>query len=361
MRSAAKFGLLGAFAAMGVLAIFAGCSSNSSPSSPATPVPPTSTFTACSSCSPTPTFTNSFTATPSPTTTNTSSATSTLTPSNTATQTATNSPTNSPTSTPTNSPTNTITATFQPTPVSYSNYATFAYNGVRGLAISGPQVYVSNGATSQVVRLDTNFTADPTWTIPGNLVNNQQLAVDPGGNLYVTTESLKTIYKFNSQATPVATITTTRGDYGIAFDNTGNYYVTSFGSNFVTKFDSSDSPVSEWSVPGAPYGIAVGGSPQTVYVGLTSSHVIATYDLNGNALPVSWVSPNSCLGLTFNSAGNLYVVGDSGTFHMARFTPLGVLQTAWGTSELALAVAVDGSDNIYVGDYSAGRVYRYTP
>src|SRR5437899_9878754 len=64
-------------------------------------------------------------------------------------------------------------------------------------------------------------------------------------------------------------------------------------------------------------------------------------------------------GLGFDSSGNLYVADSGGTLN--KIAPDGTVSTVFSiTGAFFVGVAVDGADNVYVADASAGVVYTFT-
>ena len=235
------------------------------------------------------------------------------------------------------------------------------------------------------------------------------IAVDAAGNVYVSDTGNYTIRKI----TPGGTVSTLAGSpgvrgytdgtgaaarfyipIGVTVDDLGNLLVSDSGNNIirkvtpagvVTTFASTGILANKGSVDGTgtganfngPHNVAIDGSGNT-YVAdyfndtirkITPAGVVTTLagspgeggtaDGTGSAARFSLPA-----GLAVDSSGNLYVA-DSGNHAIRKVTPAGVVTTLAGSPGTSgstngtgtgasfntpLALAVDGSGNVYVAD-----------
>ena len=176
----------------------------------------------------------------------------------------------------------------------------------------------------------------------------------------------------------------------VALDGSGNMYVADYNNHLIRKITSAGVVTtfagsgSEGSADGTgtaasfnqPVGVAVDGSGN-VYVAdytnhlirkITSAGVVTTLagsgsqgSTNGTGTAASFYHPT---GVAVDGSGNVYV-GDAGNHLIRKITSAGVVTTLAGSGSLGSAngegtaasfnypsgVAVDGSGNVYVGDW----------
>ena len=133
------------------------------------------------------------------------------------------------------------------------------------------------------------------------------------------------------------------GDMGIgllpciAVDSAGNLYISENTTHRVRKV-SSDGTISTFVGTGKA-GFSGDGGPA------------ASAQLNGPS------------GLSFDSAGNLYI-WDDGNSRVRKVTPQGVISTALNFAPFTFfvnAVTVDGAGDIFIADYGTFTVHRFSP
>ena len=168
-----------------------------------------------------------------------------------------------------------------------------------------------------------------------------------------------------------------------ATDSSGNLYIVDYGGNLIRKVDTKGN-ISTFAGngtytgdigDGGPATSATIGFPTSVAVDKSGNVFIANIgnvrkvDTSGN---ISTPVARSGIGLTFDSAGNLYITERNGTA-VFEWTPGGVLSTVAGgafgfsgdggpANQAALnfpsGVAVDAAGNIYFADKGNNRVRK---
>jgi sugar lactone lactonase YvrE len=199
------------------------------------------------------------------------------------------------------------------------------------------------------------------------------IAVDPGGNVYVTDYDREEVRKFNSAGQSLATFGSEHLNepYGIAVAPDGAIYVADAGDHRVVKFNASGGFVSAlggYASSGGgcsdsgfdrPKAVAVDPSGN-VYV--ASSACVHEFDSSG-ALVAKWGSVGTGAGELMN-AGGIALASDGGDIFVAdmewrvqRFTSAGVFQSQWsglsGSGEPD--VELDSAGNVYVGYNANGK------
>ncbi|MGD0671357.1 MAG: choice-of-anchor D domain-containing protein [Candidatus Binatus sp.] len=238
-----------------------------------------------------------------------------------------------------------------------SGYASPLAPAPTGLALPGwvavdasGKTYVTNAVgTITIYAAGSNGDTAPIAIIGGSntgLISPQGIAVDSTGKIYVVDNVAASVFVYsagsNGNVAPIATISGIATDLsspeGIALDSSNNMYVTDQGgtlpSVFVFSAGSSGNaaPVATISGPAtnldSPYGIALDSS-RKIYVADTSDSV--------------FVYP---------------AVGSStGTLNEAPTTTISGSSTELATPK---GIALDSSDDIYVGNYGPWTVTIYS-
>jgi streptogramin lyase len=242
--------------------------------------------------------------------------------------------------------------------------------------------------------------------------NPSGVAVDGNGNVYVADQNNDLIRKI----TPAGVVTTFAGSgsagaangtgtaasfwypSGVAVDGNGNVYVADQNNDLIRKITpagvvttlagSGSAGAANGTGTAAsfnsPNGVAVDGSGN-VYVAdkfnhlirkITPAGVVTTLagsgsdgSANGTGTAASFSYP---LGVAVDGSGNVYVAD---SYLIRKITPAGVVTTLAGSGSYGAAngtgtaasfhspygVAVDGSGNVYVADYSNQVIRKVTP
>lgn len=191
-----------------------------------------------------------------------------------------------------------------------------------------------------------------------NIPNATSMAIDDGGNLYISSRFEGTVYK----ATPQADVTLFAKDLGvptgIAFDPVGFLYVGDRGGRILKI--SKDGEVTVFAeIPESMVAFHLAfdneGNLLVSNPALSSRNQILMIDKYGKVIPLygGFGRPQ---GLTVDKAGNIYVceakAGDSG---IVRISKSGEINSVI-TGPVMVGLALDGSGNVAVAGQNA--VYK---
>ncbi len=180
--------------------------------------------------------------------------------------------------------------------------------------------------------------------------NPVDIAIDTADNLYVTDAANNRIRKITPAGvvSSFGTIASYNRPWGIAIDASGSVYVSENSGQRIRKINAA-------------------GTVVTIFAGDPNGNSGTT---NGTGIAARFSLP---AGLTFDSAGNLYVA-DSGNHRIRKITPAGVVSTfagsgygyADGTGTAARfnsprGLTIDTADNLYVTDTNNSRIRKVTP
>lgn len=317
--------------------------------------------------------------------------------------------TSTPTSTPTITPTSTITGTSTP----YVSNSWVAVNGVNGpVSFSHPKAILSDGSgnffiadtgNNQVEKCDSNFNLMSAWGDNGkgkgivSYSNPLGLALDGSGYLYVVGNS-GGVTKYDNTGNYITQFTATNGvTYsGVAVDGGGNVYVSDQTNHRVVQFNGSYGIGSGFGGSGSislasPVTLAAAPSfsPVTISSPITlsgiamdhtnSSLYVATQGKGVNTQNYSWVLSfdivsgqattvidgfNNPTGLVFDAFNNLYVA-NTGAGLVEEFLGTNLLVPVInfngnGLLSMPVGVAVDGTSRIFVADANANKIFMFT-
>jgi sugar lactone lactonase YvrE len=166
----------------------------------------------------------------------------------------------------------------------------------------------------------------------------RDVLVEPGGTLLVTVPGSQQVWR----VTPEGQVLLTMGQggmetgqlqepIGVAQDTSGNIYVNDAGRKAVLKFSPSGQFLLEWPAPFVTWESYVAVSPDgNIYVSAPDENTVHAFTPDGVLLvqgtPESGYNPfdqplNHPMGLTFDSAGNLYVTSTYSD-EVVKFAPV---------------------------------------
>jgi hypothetical protein len=171
--------------------------------------------------------------------------------------------------------------------------------------------------------------------IGGGVDNAWYIAIDPGGNVWVTNHSTSSISEFSSEGVALSPATTgytgggINGPIGIAIDHSWNVWVANYGygGTSVSKFDSSGTAISlagGYSGGGLtePYGIAIDGAGN-VWVGNAGGDSVSELTSSGAAIsPSTGYTGGVTAGvqdIAVDGSGNVWVTSGGGGADIVEF------------------------------------------
>ncbi len=213
------------------------------------------------------------------------------------------------------------------------------FNGLKGVAVSGTDVYVVDTGNNRIQKFDSSGTYLTQWGSSGT--GNSQfsspaaIAVDTSGNVYVADTGNNRIQKFDSTGGHLATYGsagTGNGEFaspaGLVVDTSANIFVADTGNNRVQKLDNTGAYASQFGTSGTADG--------------------------------QFAAPK---GVAVDTLGNIYVA-DSNNNRIQKFTSAGVYSSKFGiigggNNQFIKpgGLAIDGS-NLWVADTNNDRIIK---
>ena len=260
-------------------------------------------------------------------------------------------------------------------------------------------LYVSEFTGNRVQKFTSNGTYVMQFGSPGS--GNGQfdqprgIAVDNAGNIYVVDGLNQRVQKFDASGNFLlkwGSLGSGNGQFngprGIAIDRFGYVYVGDLANNRVQKFTSNG----VWVASIGQYGFGNGefNAPSQVAVDavgnlFVSDEVLPRVQMfsSSGAYLTQWGSNGSgdgqfggyTGGIAVDGAGNIYVLDPnnkrvqkwSGAGASLTHNPMSVLLSFGGSGsslgqfQFARGVAVDGSNNVFVGDITLDRITKFNP
>lgn len=186
-----------------------------------------------------------------------------------------------------------------------------------GLAVdSGGNVYVSDALGGRVFAYDAN--GDQKGTIDTGLKQQYFLATDRADRLFVSNYGAEaatgSVAVYDKDGKPAFEITENIDrPFGIAFDRSGYLFVANNGSNRITRYDTDGKYVDGFALEKDtnPMGLAITPDGK-LFVSNPDANQVYAYDLAGTYLGTIKDSLSAPIGLASDEKGNLYVVNKTG-------------------------------------------------
>ncbi len=246
------------------------------------------------------------------------------------------------------------------TSVGDGGLATESFVDPNGLAVdSSGDLIISDSASDSIRIVDASGIIN---TIPGGGAGGDDVAIDNTGSFYVPQYTTSRVVKISASGTVSTLAGGSIGDggpgalaglagaYDVVKDSAGNIYIATVDDNRVRKIDR-------------------GGTITTL-----AGTGVAGY--SGDAGPATAAQLNAPYGLALDKAGNLYIA-DSQNNRVRMVNPSGTITTfaglgEWGwlgdggpavnaQFESPVAVAIDGSGNVFIADEWNDEIRVVTP
>jgi sugar lactone lactonase YvrE len=215
-----------------------------------------------------------------------------------------------------------------------------------GMAVdAGGNIYVTDAQNNQVDKITPAGAITP---FAGAIPRAAGLAIDSSGNLLVSAETSDVIDTIDPSAVTTSYFTAPVAmPAGIVSDAAGNLYVASQARGTVIKLTRNGAVSVVGTGFGTPIVLALDAAG-TLYVADQTSNSISTLAPDGTITPfVSGLAG----AMAFDPAGNLLVAGQDGSFVGAVFkvAPNGTMSllAGVGSVETPVSLAVDASGNVF--------------
>jgi len=248
---------------------------------------------------------------------------------------------------------------------------------VNGIAINAAgEIYVVDTNGGKVLKISGGVVSQ---VAPGIVWGNPKgLAIDGGGNLFVTDDTnntVKEVLSVNGTIPATPSVLSLGNGFvflqpsGIALDRYGNVYVADSGALAVREILASSGYTNVQtlgsglpSIPISPQALAVDSAGNIYLASNQGSKVWEWVATNGKIAPTTApvIIPGNFMtpdGIAVDSAGNLFV-NDAGMSRIDKISPDGTF-TVLGYGNPGLGINVDASGNVYFGEYSSGVVTEF--
>jgi hypothetical protein len=259
------------------------------------------------------------------------------------------------------------------------SYSGGGLNGPQGIAVDGGgNVWVTNDNGAIVTKLTSAgaVAAGSPYT-GGGLSLPWGIAIDLNGNAWVVSNASGSVTEFSSTGTVMSpaggyTVCNLSGPRGIAIDGSNNVWIPDAGHNDVCVLSNTGALVS----PGAGCTGGALNGPQSIAIDGGGNAWVANYS-GGSVTRFSTVSGTGC---TVQSGSNGYTGGGlhdpdavaidkGGNAWIADLSPSGVTQISSsgtvqpgftaGALSSPVGIAVDGLDNIWISNQSGNTLTEY--
>jgi len=200
------------------------------------------------------------------------------------------------------------------------------------------------------------------------------VAIDAASqNVWVTNNSAATLSEFTTAGAAVGTVTpyttgTTKalsGPSDLAFDGTGNIWVNNYTSGAVVKLTSAGAftaTAANTTYLKSSEGIAISPSGSVWAVGASKAY--GTLWTSADALSTEKATPYYADGIAVDASGNAWIANYRTDLSVLNPTATTVTSYTPGASDYYVpeyyALAIDGSSNIILADWSNGMIEKYS-
>jgi DNA-binding beta-propeller fold protein YncE len=265
-------------------------------------------------------------------------------------------------------------------------------NGPQGVAVdSSNNVYVADTSDCRIEKFDSNGNYLAQWGSSGT--NNGQfeypegIAVDRSNNVYVTDYYNNRVEKFTSSGnylTQWGTFGSGNGQFslsfraGVAVDSTGNYiYVADYNNSRIEVFVNDTSIIPPYIVQQLTNQAVPLGTTVTLNIGVVGAALSYQWSSNNVAVDGATNPAITLTNVSLSASGSAYSVLVTNNFGSAlsRKAVLTVLPAADfltptylfqigsnavpGAGFAPYFLALDSSNNVYVGDLNNSRVVKF--
>jgi sugar lactone lactonase YvrE len=213
------------------------------------------------------------------------------------------------------------------------------------------------------------FTFVKTWgssgSGPGQFKGASDLAVDPGGYVYVVDVGNHRVQKFDLAGNFVSYVSGATDPISVAVDGTGKLYVLS-GGDSVKRYGRDGGFLGQWSV-GSTNGGGIAVGPDVIYVSRNdfTDATIAMFTTSGGSLGTRWAGPNyfPVNKLALDKQGNLYACfhNPDDTTSITKTLPSGKEVGEWANLPPDARITCMDNGNVVLTDAPGNCVHIRTP
>ena len=200
-----------------------------------------------------------------------------------------------------------------------------------------------NYNSSTVTRLSNSGGVIGTYPVSGV---PQAIAVDPTGNVWVTTMS-STVVKLSSSGTTLGTFSVGSFPHAIAIAPSGNVWVANYDNNTVTELSSTGATLGTFSVGNGPEGIAIDSSGN-VWVADSLDNTVTKLSSTGATLGTFSVGSYP-QGIAIDPSGNVWVA-NYGDNTVTELSSTGATLGTYTVGTGPYAIAIDSNGNVWVAN-----------
>ena len=193
------------------------------------------------------------------------------------------------------------------------------------------------------------------WTHARHTASVRTVVVDDLGNVYSSSND-STIRKTNPDGDNVWVFTGhTDQTIGLAVDRDGNVYSNS-ADQTIRKINAAGNEVWSYRRTGRGFALAIDGSGN-IYSGSNDNQIVLKLNNDGQLISSIEAFGSGPRDLACDESGNLYSVGRGD--HVEKFSADGDLLWTYDLFEDGHSIAVDPSENVYVGQINKISILNF--